>query len=144
MTLEEFEKLTDTYPDVNMFSVIEKAFDNTKCDMETFCSDYRFNILGLAKKIQRVANERLIEQEERRKEYIRMTAGEVCKLKQANAALENENERLADEVAELKALRQKAHMMDALIAMAYDEYKRKDIGTAAIAFDYLLREQNHD
>lgn len=144
MTLEEFEKMTDCYPDVTTFHAIEQAFGKSDRDAEAFCNLYRYNIDGLAEKIQRAANERLVEQEERHKEYIRKTADEVCKLKQANTVLENGNERLADEVAELKALRQKAHMMDALIAMAYDEYKRKDLGTAAIAFDYLLREQNHD
>ena len=65
MLLSEFETLTDIYPDVNLYRVIEHEYNEGDWhDKAEFCTAYKFNEDGLATRLQAAANQRLIDMEE--------------------------------------------------------------------------------
>lgn len=62
MLLSEFENHTDIFPDAITYEEIEREYMNERWESKAqFCAAYKFNEDGLAEKIQRAANERLIE-----------------------------------------------------------------------------------
>ena len=132
MLPSEFENLTGIYPDLNLYRVIEHEYNEGDwADKAGFCHDYKFNVDGLATRLQDAANQRLIDMEEHKgalEQEIRLLR---CRLEE----LEEHHECVTDEVI------RKARMLDALRDMARDEFGRRDLGTALAAFDYLLRRE---
>ena len=59
MLRSEFEKLTGFYPPENLFAVIEEYYTQSELNVEDFCIQYRFNMNGIAEKIQNETNSRL-------------------------------------------------------------------------------------
>ncbi|MDE5754673.1 MAG: hypothetical protein K2H89_09070 [Oscillospiraceae bacterium] len=60
MLRSEFEKLTGFYPPENLFAVIEEYYTQSELNVEDFCMQYRFNMNGIAEKIQNEVNARTI------------------------------------------------------------------------------------
>ena len=58
MLRSEFENLTGIYPPENLFEVIQEAYTQSKLSKRDFCRQYKFNVNGLAKKIQQETNKR--------------------------------------------------------------------------------------
>ena len=58
MLRSEFEKLTGFYPPENLFEVIKEYYMQSELNMEDFCYGYRFNVNGIAEKIQNEVNAR--------------------------------------------------------------------------------------
>lgn len=56
MLRSEFETLTGIYPSRNLYSVIEKFYNESKEDKHEFCRRYMMNADCLAERIQREAN----------------------------------------------------------------------------------------
>ncbi len=56
MLRSEFELLTDIYPSETLYSVIERFYMDSKEDKHDFCYNYKFNVDGLAQRIQTEAN----------------------------------------------------------------------------------------
>ena len=53
MLKSEFEMLTDIFPDSILYDAIEEAYNNSDYESkEGFCHDYKFNVGGLAQRIQ--------------------------------------------------------------------------------------------
>ena len=61
MLISEFQNLTGIYPSENLYSVIEKFYNESKEDKHEFCRAYLMNADCLAERIQREANK--LEQE---------------------------------------------------------------------------------
>lgn len=62
MLLSEFQNHTDIFPDAILYECIEREYMDERWESKAqFCAAYKFNEGGLAEKIQRAANERLIE-----------------------------------------------------------------------------------
>lgn len=62
MLLSEFQNHTDIFPDAILYECIEQEYNSGPWDSKAqFCAAYKFNEDGIAGKIQRAANERLIE-----------------------------------------------------------------------------------
>ncbi|MDE6658286.1 MAG: hypothetical protein K2J88_06875 [Oscillospiraceae bacterium] len=58
MLRSEFEKLTGFYPPENLFAVIKEYYMQSELNMQDFCYGYRFNVNGIAEKIQNEVNAR--------------------------------------------------------------------------------------
>ena len=66
MLKSEFEMLTDIFPDSILYDAIEEAYNNSGYDSkEGFCHDYKFNVGGLAQRIQEAAERAYWKAEER-------------------------------------------------------------------------------
>lgn len=99
MLLSEFETHTDIYPDAILYECIEREYMDERYESKAqFCAAYKFNEDGLAEKIQRAANERLIELGEGSAHHMKIRAQMASTIK----ALTEEVEGL--EVAYDKAL----------------------------------------
>ena len=62
MLQSEFQNHTDVFPDAVLYECIEHEYNTGNWDSKAqFCAAYKFNEDGIAEKIQRAANERLIE-----------------------------------------------------------------------------------
>jgi hypothetical protein len=62
MLLSEFQNHTDIFPDAITYEEIEREYMDERWESKAqFCAAYKFNEDGLAEKIQRAANARLIE-----------------------------------------------------------------------------------
>ncbi|MBP0974004.1 MAG: hypothetical protein J5851_08890 [Oscillospiraceae bacterium] len=62
MLLSEFQNHTDIFPDAITYEEIEREYMDERWESKAqFCAAYKFNEGGLAEKIQRAANDRLIE-----------------------------------------------------------------------------------
>ena len=62
MLLSEFEIHTDIFPDAITYEEIEREYMDERWESKAqFCAAYKFNEGGLAERIQRAANARLIE-----------------------------------------------------------------------------------
>ena len=65
MLQSEFETLTDIYADSILYEAIEEAYNNSDyADKDGFCHDYKFNVGGLAQRIQKTAEQNRWTQEE--------------------------------------------------------------------------------
>lgn len=62
MLLSEFQNHTDIFPDAITYEEIEREYMDERWESKAqFCAAYKFNEDGLAERIQRAANVRLIE-----------------------------------------------------------------------------------
>lgn len=59
MLRSEFQRLTGFYPPENLFAVIEEYYTQSELNAEDFCMQYRFNMNGIAEKIQNEVNARM-------------------------------------------------------------------------------------
>ena len=149
MLLTEFENLTDIYPDVNLYCVIEHEYNEGDWESKAqFCTAYKFNEDGLATRLQAAANQRLIDMEEQHRRDVNTAQRREERLREGNAKLTNRIEELECkcqdfttlETAQLTDLTDlEATMLQALRDMAEDEFQRDEIGTALIGYDYLLK-----
>ena len=138
MLLTEFETLTDIYPDVNLYRAIEHEYNEGDWESKAqFCNAYKFNEGELANRVQAIANQRLIDQEEQHKRAVTDAANRARELCAENAKLEARIEELEQMETDLTDL--EATMLQALRDMAEDEFQRDEIGTALIGYDHLLK-----
>lgn len=111
MLQSEFENLTGIFPDVLLYEAAEHEYNTGDWESKAeFCNAYKFNEDGLAEKIQRIANNRWFRTEE----------------KMHPELIEDRNMESA--------------MMQVQRRMLNEEFGCEDVGIAAIAFDYLLKE----
>lgn len=149
MLLSEFETLTDTHPDVNLYRVIEHEYNEGDWhDKAEFCNAYKFNEDGLATRLQAAANQRLIGMEEQHRRDVNTAQRREERLREENAKLTNRIEELECKCQDFTTLETaqptdltdlEATMLQALRDMAEDEFQRDEIGTALIGYDYLLK-----
>ena len=134
MLQSEFENHTGIYPDVLLYEAAEYEYnDGGWADKAQFCRSFEMNENGLAEKVKRIANNKWLEMYEKIE------------------ALKAENENLHTEITELseradrsehdmKIIKLKAHMLDALISAMQDEYDANAIIHAVLHDAYLLDE----
>lgn len=100
LSVSEFENLTDIFPDICLYEVAEREYENGGWTSKAeFCNAYKFDEDGLAQKIQRAANERLWQQEEHETQLLK----ECAALREQLAAAETQAERFTDENDKIKA-----------------------------------------
>lgn len=157
MLQSEFETHTDIFPDVLLYEAAEHEYNEGGWESKAgFCHDFKFDVDGLAQKCQRIANERWIavNEEASRLRSEAKPLADICeKLRAEKARLEDENENLLTEIRQLskrvdelsKCINSGAFssiresMFNAEGAMLA-EFSREEVGTARIAFDYLIQE----
>ena len=157
MLQSEFETHTDIFPDVLLYEAAEHEYNDGGWKSKAgFCHDFKFNVDGIAQKCQRIANERWIkvnEEVSRLRSEAKPLADECERLRTEKARLEDENENLLTEIRQLskrvdelsKCINSgtfssiRESMFNAEGAMLA-EFSREEVGTARIAFDYLIQE----
>ena len=163
MTIGEFQNHTDMYPDFTLYEAACKEYEKKNPDgspawdsQAQFCNAYKFNEDGLAERIMHSANERVenwISDNVRLKSELSPLADECERLRTEKARLEDENENLLTEIRQLskrvdelsKCINSgtfssiRESMFNAEGAMLA-EFSREEVGTARIAFDYLIQE----
>ncbi|MBR1529910.1 MAG: hypothetical protein IJ642_11515 [Oscillospiraceae bacterium] len=92
MQRSEFENLTEIYPPENLYSVIEKFYNDGELDKKDFCMKYIANADGLAEKIQSECNQLDLKKEQ---EFFSRIGDLEAKLEETQKALESEK-RTAD------------------------------------------------
>ena len=149
MLPSEFENLTGIYPDLNLYRVIEHEYNEGDwADKAGFCHDYKFNVDGLATRLQAAANQRLIDMEEALRGTVNTAQRREDRLREENAKLTARIEELECKCQNFTTLETaqptdladlEATMLQALRDMAEDEFQRDEIGTALVGYDYLLK-----
>lgn len=168
MLQSEFETHTDIFPDVLLYEAAEHEYNEGSWESKAgFCHDFKFNVDGIAQKCQRIANERWIavnEEASRLRSEAKPLADQCEKLRAEKARLEDENENLLTEIRQLSKRvdelnKQITELPTATLevtepeitvqelhtaickaeTMMLAEFSRKDVGTAHIGFDYLLK-----
>ena len=130
MMLSDFENLTNIFPDICLYEVVEREYENGGWTSKAeFCNAYKFDEDGLAQKIQRAANERLWQQEERETQLLK----ECAALREQLAAAETQAERFTDENDKIKA-----DMFNVMEQYVRDDVDPSDIGRAVVAYVDLL------
>lgn len=150
----EFETLTGIFPDVLLYEAAEQEYNNGDwASKAEFCDCFKADEDGIAQKCRNAANDRWLAEEE-------LTG----KLRADNNRLEDENENLRneigalhdrvdeliDEIGELPTATLEVTEPEITVqtlctaickaeTMMLAEFSRKDVGTAHIGFDYLLR-----
>ena len=135
--------------------------------MTGFYHDFKFNTDGIAQKCQKIANERWIKANEeisRLRSSVKPLTDKCERLTAENGTLKEENESLFTELSELmkrvEVLNKQVEKLPTATlevtepeitvqtlstaiykaeTMMLAEFSRKDVGTAHIGFDYLLR-----
>lgn len=130
MMLSEFENLTDIFPDICLYEVAEREYENGDWTSKAeFCNAFKFDEDGLAQKIQSAANERLLQQEERVQQLLK----ECAELREQLSAAEAQAEQFTDENDKIKA-----DMFNVLEQYVRDDVDPSDIGRAVVAYVDLL------
>lgn len=107
MNIKDFENQTGIFPDALIFEAAKHEHDTAEIEwgsMAGFYHDFKFNTDGLAKKCQKIANERWIKANEeisRLRSEITPLADQCEKLRAENNRLEDENENLRNEIGAL-------------------------------------------
>ena len=111
MTIGEFQNHTDMYPDFTLYEAACKEYEKKNPDgspawdsQAQFCNAYKFNEDGLAERIMHSANERVeswISDNVRLKSELEPLADRCEKLVAENNRLEDENENLRNEIADM-------------------------------------------
>lgn len=146
MLQSEFENLTDIFPDICLYEIAECEYENGGWTSKAeFCNAYKFDEDGLAQKIQRAANERLWQQEEREQQLLK----ECAALREQLSAAQERGDRFIEKcnvyrrtISEMKAGGIKADMFDILCQMEKYEYSHDEIFAAFSAFEMFLQKQN--
>ena len=89
MLLSEFQLHTDIFPDAILYEEIEREYMDERWESKAqFCAAYKFNEGGLAERIQRAANARLIELGEGSAHHMRIRAQMAGTIKALTEELE--------------------------------------------------------
>lgn len=89
MLLEEFQKLTNIYPTIDLYATIEAAYTGFDGDKETFCKAYKANKDGMAERIQREVNTAQVSEKQKTLDQIARRDSHIENL---NQELEREQE----------------------------------------------------
>lgn len=89
MLLEEFERLTNIYPTLDLYAAIEAAYMEFDGDKAIFCKAYKANKDGMAERIQREVNTANISEKQKILDQIARRDTQIEHLKQE---LEREQE----------------------------------------------------
>lgn len=147
MLLTEFENLTGIHPDINLYRVIEREYNTGDwADKAGFCHDYKFDVDGLASRLQMAANQRLIDIEEQHKrevyelrKRVELLTREVGELGSKNECLTDDNETMRRTMQQMQVDEQKVQMYDVLEQYVLDDVDPNTIGIAVVSFVDLRR-----
>jgi len=148
MLLTEFENLTGIHPDINLYRVIEHEYNTGDwADKAGFCHDYKFDVDGLASRLQMAANQRLIDIEEQHKrevyelrKRVELLTREVGELGSKNEWLTEDNATMRRTMQQMQVDERRCRMFRVLERYAREDVEPDTIGCNVYAFIDLLRE----
>ena len=142
LQFEEFENLTGMFPDVLTYEAAEHEYSTGDWASKVeFCEYMKADKDGLARKIQRIANDRWHESEL----LIQRLREENDRLEDENDSLCDENRTLSDRVRELKEkIDGVSDIRTAMFCAESEMLQLKcvssgELGVVHTAFDYLLK-----